>query len=122
MHFTLSAKDGKIRFYQFTGDTYPGYGDIYFIDLEAYNSSFTQRLGEYNAETGTYEFCGSYVIPAAGVGFGLIYETFVLNAEAPEVAPMKAKNKGDMKSLLQPFKMPSRFQPKSALKVEEMAR
>ena len=122
LKFTLSAKDGKIRFNQFTGDTYPGYGDIYFIDLEAYNSSFTQHLGEYNAETGTYEFCGSYVIPAAGVGFGLIYETFVLNAEAPEVAPMKAKNKGDMKSLLQPYKVPSRFTPKSALKVDELAR
>ena len=123
LKFTLSAKDGKIRFYQFTGDSYPGYGDIYFIDLEAYNPSYTQYLGEYVADTKTYEFCGSYVIPAAGVGFGLIYETFVLGGDTPTPAsaPMKAKNKADMKSLLQPFKMPSRFQPKSALKVEEMA-
>lgn len=124
LKFTLSAKDGKIRFYQFTGDSYPGYGDIYFIDLEAYNPSYTQYLGEYVADTKTYEFCGSYVIPAAGVGFGLIYETFVLGGDTPTpaAAPMKAKNKADMKSLLQPFKMPSRFEPKSALKVEEMAR
>ena len=115
LKFTLSAKDGKIRFYQYTGEAFQDYGDVYFIDIEAYNPSYTQYLGEYNEETKTYEFCGAYYIPGAG-GFGLISETFVLG-DAPEAAPMKAKNKADMKSMLQPYQLPSRFQPKSALKV-----
>ena len=117
LKFTLSASDGKIRFYQYTGEAFQDYGDVYFIDLEAYNPAYTPYLGEYNAETKTYEFCGAYYIPGAG-GFGLISETFVLgDTPAQAAAPMKAKNKADMKSMLKPYQVPSRFQPKSALKV-----
>ena len=119
LKFTLSADDGKIRFYQYTGEAFPDYGDVYFIDIEAYNPAYSQYLGEYNEETKTFEFCGSYFIPAAGGGFGLISETFVLGeAPAQSAAPMKApQSKGNMKSLFQPYQLPSRFQPKSALKL-----
>ena len=125
LKFTLSASDGKIRFYQYTGEAYESYGDVYFIDIEAYNPDYSQYLGEYDAETKTYEFCGIYYIPGAG-GFGLISETFTLDGgdtPTPPEAPKKSlKNKGSMKSLLQPYQLPSRFQPKSALKVDEIAR
>ena len=118
LKFNLSAKDGKIRFYQFTGEAFQTYGDVYFIDIETLNPNYTNLLGEYDAETRTYTFTGMYYIPGAG-GFGYVSETFTLgDASTPEAAPMKAKDKAEMKSLLKPFEMPSRFQPKSALKVE----
>lgn len=85
LQFTIGS-DGYIRFYQFTGDTYPDYGDIYFMDLENFNSSYTPYLGKFDAETNTYTFAGGYYIPAAGAGFGLVEETFVLGAEAPAAA------------------------------------
>lgn len=81
LNFTIGA-DGKIRFNQFTGDAYNDYGNVYFIDLEAYNADYTSYLGEYDDETKTFEFNGIYYIPGAG-GFGLITETFVLGAELP---------------------------------------
>jgi hypothetical protein len=116
----LSAEDGKIRFYQYTGEPYvyeeTNYGDVYFMDLEAYNAGYTQYLGEYDEETKTYEFSGIYYIPAAGGGFGLITETFVMG-DAPEAAPRKAfKKKYNMKSSFKPYQLPSRFQPRSGLK------
>lgn len=121
LKFTLSAKDGKIRFYQFTGDSYPGYGDIYFMDLEAYNPNYTQYLGEFVEESKTFEFCGSYYIPAAGVGFGLVYETFVLGDAAPAaIAKKAAKSNDKMKSMFKRYQLPSRFQPKNALVKEEL--
>ena len=117
LKFTLSAKDGKIRFYQYTGEAFQNYGDVYFIDLEAYNSAFAQYLGGYDAETKTYEFCGSYYIPGAG-GFGLVSETFVLNdTPTPAAAPKKAQQANSLKQVFRSYQMPSRFQPKSALKV-----
>ena len=116
LKFTLSAEDGKIRFYQYTGEAFESYGDVYFVDLEAYNPEYTEYLGEYDEETKTYEFCGSYYIPSAGGGFGLISETFVMG-DAPEAMPRKAfQKKGNMKSLLKPYQLPSRFQPRPALK------
>lgn len=123
LFFTLSAEDGKIRFYQLTGDSYPDYGDIYFIDLEAYNPNYTQYLGEYDAETKTFEFCGSYFIPAASVGFGLVAETFVLGDAAPAaIAKRTAKSNGKMKSMFKRYQLPSRFQPKNALKKGELVK
>lgn len=120
LKFTLSAEDGKIRFYQYTGEPYvyegTNYGDVYFMDLEAYNAGYTQYLGEYDEETKTYEFSGIYYIPAAGGGFGPITETFVMG-DAPEAAPRKAfKKKYNMKSSFKPYQLPSRFQPRSGLK------
>ena len=120
LKFTLSAKDGKIRFYQYTGEAYENYGDVYFIDLEAYNPSYTEYLGEYNEESKTYEFCGAYYIPAAGGGFGLVSETFVL--DAPAAAPKAVKKNKGLKQAFKHYQIPSRFQPKSALKIEEMAK
>ena len=123
LKFTLSAKDGKIRFYQFTGDSYPGYGDIYFMDLEAYNPNYTQYLGEFVEESKTFEFCGSYYIPAAGAGFGLVYETFVLGDAAPAaIAKKAAKSNDKMKSMFKRYQLPSRFQPKNALVKEELVK
>ncbi|MCR4603517.1 MAG: hypothetical protein K5683_08320 [Prevotella sp.] len=84
LQFTI-GNDGYIRFYQFTGDAYSTYGDVYFIDLESYNPAYTQYLGTYDEATKTYTFSGAYYIPDAG-GFGLISETFVLGAEAPASA------------------------------------
>lgn len=116
LKFTLSANDGRIRFYQYTGEAFQDYGDVYFIDLEAYNPAYSNYLGEYNEEEKTYEFCGAYYIPGVG-GFGLIYETFVLDgATPPEAAPKKVRRAGI--SAFQRYQAPSRFQPKSALKVE----
>lgn len=120
LKFTLSAEDGKIRFYQYTGEPYvyegTNYGDVYFVDLEAYNPEYTEYLGEYDEETKTYEFCGSYYIPSAGGGFDLISETFVMD-DAPEATSRKAfKKKYNMKSSFKPYKLPSRFQPRPALK------
>ncbi|MCR5512451.1 MAG: hypothetical protein K6F43_02660 [Prevotella sp.] len=110
------GEDGKIRFNQFTGYTEDGYGDVYFLDLEAYNPNYTNYLGEYDEEKKTYEFCGSYYIPEAGVGLGLISETFVLN-DAAASAPKKAiKHKSGLKSMFKRHKLPSRFQPKHTLK------
>ena len=120
LKFTLSAKDGKIRFYQYTGEAYENYGDVYFIDLEAYNPAYTEYLGEYNEESKTYEFCGAYYIPAAGGGFGLVSETFVL--DAPAAAPKAVKKNKGLKQAFKHYQIPSRFQPKSALKIEEMAK
>jgi len=114
------GEDGKIRFNQFTGYTEDGYGDVYFLDLEAYNPAYTEYLGEYDAEKKTYEFCGSYYIPEAGVGLGLVSETFVLN-DAAASAPKKAiKHKSGLKSMFKRHQLPSRFQPKNALIKEEM--
>ena len=110
------GEDGKIRFNQFTGYTEDGYGDVYFLDLEAYNPNYTKYLGEYDEEKKTFEFCGSYYIPEAGVGLGLISETFVLN-DAAASAPKKAiKHKSGLKSMFKRHKLPSRFQPKHTLK------
>ncbi|MBO7590227.1 MAG: hypothetical protein J6T05_01395 [Prevotella sp.] len=120
LKFTLSAKDGKIRFYQYTGEAYENYGDVYFIDLEAYNPAYTEYLGEYNEESKTFEFCGAYFIPAAGGGFGLVSETFVL--DAPAAAPKAVKKNKGLKQAFKHYQIPSRFQPKSALKIEEMAK
>ena len=117
LNFTI-GKDGYIRFYQFTGDTYPNYGDIYFVDLEAYNPAYTQYLGKYDAETKTYTFAGSYYIPDAGAGFGLVSETFVLGATAPaEARSIPAKELG-MK-MDRSMKAASRFIP---TKVEKSPR
>ena len=117
LNFTL-GKDGHIRFYQFTGDTYPNYGDIYFIDLEAYNPAYTDYLGTYDPETKTFTFSGSYYIPDAGAGFGLISETFVLGATAPsEARSIPAKELG-MK-MDRSMKAASRFIP---TKVEKSQR
>jgi hypothetical protein len=121
LKFTLSAKDGKIRFYQYTGEAFQSYGDVYFIDIETLNPNYSSNLGGYDEATGTYTFVGMYYIPGAG-GFGYVRETFVLNGGVPEAAPKKVKPANDMKSLLQPYKVPSRFTPKSALKVDELAR
>lgn len=105
-NFTI-GDDGKIRFYQFTGDAFATYGDVYFIDLEAYNPAYTDYLGEYDEETKTFEFNGSYYIPDAG-GFGLISETFVLGAELPQ--PTEAPVVNNMKkSTLVKYNAPSRF-------------
>lgn len=123
LKFTLSAKDGKTHFNQYTGEAFPGYGDVYFVDIETLNSGYSRFMGGYDAETKTYTFTGMYYIPEAGGGFGFISETFVLNGDAPEAGPMQApKHRDNMKSLLQPFKMPSRFEPKSALKVEDLVK
>ena len=121
LKFTLSAEDGKIRFNQYTGDAFvyegTNYGDVYFIDLEAYNPEYTEFLGEYDEETKTYEFCGSYHIPSAGGGFGLVKETFVLgDTDTPAAAPKALRSKGNLKSMFQRHLLPSRFQPNSALK------
>ena len=118
LKFTLSAEDGKIRFYQYTGEPYvyegTNYGDVYFVDLEAYNPELKEFLGEYDEETKTYEFCGSYLIPGVG-GFGRVKETFVLG-DTPAAAPKALRSKGDLKSRLQRYQLPSRFQPRSGLK------
>ena len=104
LNFTIGA-DGKIRFYQNTGDQYEDYGDVYFIDLEAYNPDYTRYLGEYDDETKTFEFCGIYVIPGVG-GFGLISETFQLGVEVP--APARAAEQKSL-SIFKDYKAPSRF-------------
>lgn len=112
LNFTI-GKDGFIRFYQFTGDTYPDYGDIYFIDLEAYNPAYTKYLGTYDAETKTYTFNGAYFIPDAGAGFGLVSETFVIGATAPsEARSIPAKELGV--KMNRSMKAASRFIPKKA--------
>ena len=116
LNFTL-GKDGYIRFYQFTGDSFTGYGDVYFIDIEAYNPNYTQYLGGYDAKTGTFTFNGIYYIPGAG-GFGLITETFVLGAEAPAEARSVTARELGMK-LDSSMKAASRFVPN---KVEKSAR
>ena len=114
LQFTI-ASDGYIRFYQFTGDTYPEYGDIYFIDLENFNPGYTKYLGTYDDETKTYTFCGGYYIPAVEDGFGLVSETFVIGAEAPAAArSIPAKELGvKMNSR---FKANSRWTPKKVEK------
>jgi hypothetical protein len=112
LNFTI-GKDGFIRFYQFTGDTYPDYGDIYFIDLEAYNPAYTQYLGTYDDATKTYTFNGAYFIPDAGAGFGLVSETFVIGATAPsEARSIPAKELGV--KMDRSMKAASRFVPKKA--------
>ena len=63
---------------------------------------------------------GAYYIPAAGGGFGLISETFVL--DAPAAAPKAVKKNKGLKQAFKHYQIPSRFQPKSALKIEEMAK
>ena len=116
------GKDGKIRFYQYTGEAYESYGDVYFIDIEAYNPNYTQYLGEYDAEKKTYEFCGIYYIPGAG-GFGLIAETFVLGDAAPvAIAKRAPKHNSGVTSMFQRYQLPSRFQPKNALVKEELVK
>ena len=120
LKFTLSAKDGKIRFYQYTGEPYENYGDLYFIDIEAYNPDYTEYLGEYDEKTKTYEFCGAYYIPAAEGGFGLVSETFVLNT--PAAAPKAVKKHKGLKQAFKRYQIPSRFQPKSALKKGKMVK
>lgn len=106
LNFTISAVDGKIRFYQFTGEAFQNYGDVYFMDLEAYNPNYTQYLGEYDAETKTFEFCGAYYIPGAG-GFGLVAETFQLNGAA---APLKAATRSNsLKLMFKNYKAANRF-------------
>ena len=118
LNFTLSEKDGKIRFYQYTGEAFQNYGDVYFIDIETYNPNYTQYLGEYDAETKTYTFTGIYYIPGAG-GFGLLSETFVLSGDTPDpsAAPQKVKRTNSLSQAFKSYQLPSRFQPKSALKV-----
>jgi hypothetical protein len=64
--------------------------------------------------------CGAYYIPAAGGGFGLVSETFVL--DAPAAAPKAVKKNKGLKQAFKHYQIPSRFQPKSALKIEEMAK
>lgn len=107
LNFTLSAVDGKIRFYQFTGEAFQDYGNVYFLDLEAYNPNYTKYLGGFDAETNTYEFCGAYYIPGAG-GFGLVAETFTLNAPAT-VAPRKAPAHNSMPLMFKNYKAANRF-------------
>lgn len=106
LNFTISAVDGKIRFYQFTGEAFQDYGDVYFIDLEAYNPDYTKYLGEYDAETKTFEFCGAYYIPGAG-SFGLISETFKLNSVAGPLKPAARSN--SLKLMFKNYKAANRF-------------
>ena len=85
LHFEI-GEDGGIRFSQSTGEHYidPEKGDlgeVFFVDLEAYNPDYTQYLGTYDEEKKTYTFSGIYYIPGVG-GFGLISETFVLGGDA----------------------------------------
>ena len=76
------------------------------MDLEAYNPNYTQYLGEYDAETKTFEFCGAYYIPGAG-GFGLVAETFQLNGAA---APLKAAARSNsLKLMFKNYKAANRF-------------
>ena len=110
LQFTI-GDDGYIRFYQFTGDSYSGYGDIYFMDLEYFNPAYTQYLGKFNAETNTYSFAGGYYIPAADAGWGLVEETFVLGAEAPAEARRISASELGVK-LDRTMKAVSRFTPK----------
>ena len=114
LQFTIGA-DGLIRFYQFTGDTYPDYGDIYFMDLENFNPAYTAYLGGYDEETKTYTFAGGYYIPAVGAGFGLVEETFVLGAEAPTSARSIPAKKLGIK-MNRKIKAVSRFTPKKVNK------
>ena len=116
LNFTIGA-DGKIRFYQFTGEAYKTYGDVYFIDLEAYNPGYTQYLGEYDEETKTYEFCGVYYIPAAGGGFGLVSETFVINEEAGARLQAPAK-RNTLPLMFKQYQAPSRFVAQPVSKAE----
>lgn len=113
LNFTIGA-DGKIRFYQYTGEAYGDYGDVYFIDLEAYNPGFTSYLGEYDEATKTYEFCGAYYIPGAG-GFGLIAETFVLGEEAAAAARLRApvRHNARVPQMFKRWQAPSRFVPQA---------
>lgn len=124
-NFTVSEEDGKIRFYQNTGEAYYDYGDIYFIDLEAYNPSYTSYLGEYDEESKTYEFNGAYYVPAAGGGFGLVTETFTLNAEAPVDDPVAAAPRrvahpdNVLKLAFKRYKVSNRFgRPQPAKKIQ----
>ena len=82
--FTVQA-DNTIKFYQSTGESFQDYGEVFFMDIEAYNPNYTQYLGKYDAAKGLFEFVGSYYIPGVG-GFGLISETFELGADAPAAA------------------------------------
>ena len=97
LNFTIGS-DGKIRFYQYTGEAYNDYGDVYFIDIEAYNANYSSYLGEYDEESKTFTFTGSYYIPGAG-GFGLISETFQLTDGASRVVASQAPAKRNMLSL-----------------------
>lgn len=80
LHFTVGS-DGFIRFYQSTGEHFEmqgqDLGEVFFMDLEAYDPSYTEYLGVYDEDTKTFEFCGAYAIPGVG-DFGLILETFTL--------------------------------------------
>lgn len=85
LHFEI-GEDGGIRFYQGTGEHYvtqdgTDYGEVFFLDIEAYNPDYTKYLGTYDEETKTFTFSGIYNIPGVG-GFGLISETFVLGGDA----------------------------------------
>jgi hypothetical protein len=110
LNFTIGS-DGKIRFYQYTGEAYGEYGDVYFIDLEAYNPNYTDYLGEYDEDTKTYSFSGIYYIPGAG-GFGLITETFTLNGAAARAkAPLAPARHNSMKLAFKKYQASLRFTP-----------
>ena len=112
LNFTI-GQDGKIRFYQYTGEAFQDYGDVYFIDLEAYNPSYTSYLGEYDEKNGTFEFCGAYYIPGAG-GFGLVAETFQLGDAARLQAPAARRN--SMPLMFKRYQAASRFVPQTVTK------
>lgn len=84
LQFTVQS-DNTIKFYQSTGETFQDYGEVYFIDIEAYNPGYADYLGTYDEKEGLFEFVGIYTIHGVG-GFGLIAETFQLNAEQPAAA------------------------------------
>lgn len=85
------------------------------MDLENFNPSYTKYLGTYHDETKTYTFNGGYYIPAAGGGFGLVSETFVIGAEAPAAArSIPAKELGV--KLNSSIKANSRWTPKKVEK------
>lgn len=77
--FTWNSVSGEVNVPQnFSGYTHPSYGDVYVMEAADYNpEKYGEYSSNYDSETGTFNFCVSYVVEAGSFGTG--FEAFAVN-------------------------------------------